>query len=663
MDDIFDILIKHVDEQRENQENTFFSHFEPWDRDVGLPQEYLELAKEDGVDFTAKNIIDTFGDVTKPSLFQTGILRSTATITATVSASQVGKSVSELIRLGCIITGEFPYALRYDKGYDTGIPRVITKENVERFGRRDARTGEIIDHKWWADEKNKVPVRHDPLEWNCGNIIGAGKFPEGLVAPDGCRIWIGTTRKAYTEMWKPKTDIYTPESCVFPRHFVDTSKGNKGYSAINDMIHWVRGITTSFITYESGATKFEAARLHRVVFDEEPPKREIFDAALPRAETISVITTPYRGITWLKNVLDADIGIGKDDKEIFHCTSFDSPYLNPERVKKLRNLSPPHERASRIWGIPVVQNKATPVFNSLKLNIWMQNHKPEYNLGVFIAGNLYDTITPSSTSTLPSLMETPVKLAPSDEEDLRYAWRIYEHPKKGEAYVVTADVAGGVEDIDDAGFGRVASKDWGAGMILRKPNKAKGEKWPQPVAQIRSTLPDIEFARVCVLACRHYNNASLAPEGARMSGANAAFINEVKDWPYWYMHGSEMWSVKKAQVKKGFDTNSSTRDALFSLIRDWEESFASDEKPNYVDDELLNELAGCIYTAKGRPDHDKGGKTDLTMAFGIGLYVLMNHPEQFKCNAVEEEEKESWLDRLRVKDRDEEEMWAWSRFR
>ena len=658
MDNVFDILIKHVDESGANRDVSPYMAFEPWDREKGLTQEQVDLAREDGVDFNSPNIRKMFGDVMQPSLFQTAILNATSRISITCAATQTGKSFPELIRLACIISGEFPYSLRYDRGVDTGIPRQVTEQNIYRFGRRDASTGEIIDH----DPSAIREYRNGNREWNCGNIMGAGKFNQDLVAPEGCRIWVGTTRRAYIEMWQPKTNIYTPESCIIPRHFIDVTRGNKGYSAINDMIHWTRGITMSFITYESGATKFEAARVHRIVFDEEPPKREIFDAAVPRADSIAVITTPYNGITWLKSVIDTDVG--KDDyKSIFHCTSFDSPDLNHERVMQDRAFAPPHERAARIWGIPVSQSKATPVFNTLKLNIWMQNHKPEYHLGRFEASQVYDRIMPSDVSRLPSLMETDVKLSAAHEEDLRYVWRIYETPRAGVPYLLCADVAGGVELAEDAGIGRQSAKDWGAAIIMRPPDRAKGEKWPQPVAQIRSTVPDIEFARMNLLAARHYNNAVLAPEGARMSGANAAYINEIKDWPWWYMHNTQMWSMKKAQTKKGFDTNPTTREALFSLIRDWEESFDAENRPNYFDECLLKELAEAIYNQKGRPDHPKGGKNDLTIAFGIGLYVFKNHPEQVTCNSYDSHE-ETWLDRLvRRPEADRDDFYSWGGLR
>jgi len=382
-------------------------------------------------------------------------------------------------------------------------------------------------------------------------------------------------------MWKQKTDIHDPHKCVFPKHFINQTRGSKGYlGQPRNMIYFNRGIDLTFITYESGSRKYEAAGVFHCVFDEEPPNREIFSAVIPRVKSLAVITTPYLGITWLREVMDTSTGLATNYKRIFHATSFDSPYVDHERTKIDRNFAPPHERAARIWGIPVTQNRATPVFNSLKLNIWMQNHKPEYSLGRFEAGGVYDKIVPGNTSRLPSLMETKVTLGKAYEEDLRYVWRIYEHPKPDTAYIISADVAGGVEVAEDAGLGKTSSKDWGAAMIMRKPDIAKGEKWPQPVAQIRSTLLDVEFARMCLLAARHYNNASLAPEGARMSGANAAFINEIKDWPYWYMHNTEMWSMRKAQTKKGFDTNITTRDALFSLLRDWEESFTADQRPN-----------------------------------------------------------------------------------
>ena len=40
-----------------------------------------------------------------------------------------------------------------------------------------------------------------------------------------------------------------------------------------------------------------------------------------------------------------------------------------------------------------------------------------------------------------------------------------------------------------------------------------------------------------------------------------------------------------------------------------------------------------------------GKKNDLTIAFGIGMYVLINHPEQFRCNAREQESGPTWLER------------------
>ena len=128
--------------------------------------------------------------------------------------------------------------------------------------------------------------------------------------------------------------------------------------------------------------------------------------------------------------------------------------------------------------------------------------------------------------------------------------------------------------------------------------------------------------------------------------------------------GTEMWSMRKAQQKKGFDTNTTTRDALFSLIRDWEETWTNDEEPNYVDDCLLDELAAAIFNKRGRPDHPVGGKNDLTIAFGIGLYVFKNCPEQVKCHSdADPDEEESWLDRLKAKPDEWDGFYKWASFR
>lgn len=227
--DPIDILIKQVDDHNQNVEFHPYTMFEAWDCNE-RPQWQIDLAKKDGVDLLATEHLKIYGAT--PHKFQSGIVYSEALLNLTIAGSQTGKSHAELIRDVATATGEFPYSMRYDKGVDTGIPRTVNADNIRRFGRIDAVTGSVLD----GDVKKLADWIRGDREWNCGNIIGTGKMPERMIAPDGAKYWIGTTRRAYIEMWLPSLNIHAKENCIIPPHFIDVGRGNKGYSAINQKI-------------------------------------------------------------------------------------------------------------------------------------------------------------------------------------------------------------------------------------------------------------------------------------------------------------------------------------------------------------------------------------------------------------------------------------------
>lgn len=651
MNDIFDILVKTIDSHKEQSTTSRFYDYEPWDL-AERPQWQVDLAKEDGVDLLADEHIKLFGST--PGLFQTGIILSEKKLTMTIAASQTGKSYPELMRLIMAASGEVPYSFRYERGVDTGIPRAVNVENIRRWGRRDAATGKVIDY----DETKIKEYLAGGREWGCGTIIGAGKFPDHMVAPDGAKFWIGTTRRAYIEMWLPKLNIENKESCIIPAHMVDTRRGNKGYSAINQMIHLKRGVDVSFITYESGPIKFEARRVFRIALDEEPPNREIFAAAMSHCETMSIITTPYRGVTWLKDILENKL----ESKEIFHCTQYDSPYQVKSSVDAERASYLPHQRAARCWGVPVVQNEDRPFFHPLKINLWMQRFKPRYDLMRFSPATRYHTIKRDLEGGMVSLMDVDVIAEPAESEDQQYTWRVYERVEKGAAYALVADPAEGDEIPEDAG-------DSAAAIVIRLPKTRPDgtkEEWPQPVAVIRSTLLCEQFADVCMHVARYYNNATLAPESYRRAAWNAIFYQKTKDYPYWYYHETERWSNRKRRGTPGFDTNAKTRDVIFKKVQEWEDSFTEDHPPNFIDHMLLEEMAGCILNKKGRPDHVTRGKLDLTVCWGIGLYIMTETPGVFKDNSKDDEqdEEETFLGRIRrAQEPETDGFYEWARFR
>lgn len=649
--DLINILVKHVEDHNQLVSDHSYFMFECWDVAKRSPEQ-IELAKKDGVDLLAQEHIRIYGS--DPHLFQSGIIYNNAKLSLTIAGSQTGKSRAELIRNIATATGEFPYSMRYDHGVDTSIPRLITEENIRRYGRRDAVTGVVIDY----DVKKLVDWKRGDREWNCGNIIGTGKLDTTMVATDGAKYWIGTTRRAYIEMWLPALNIHAKENCIIPPHFIDHTRGNKGYSAINQMVHFTRGIDFSFITYESGAVKFEAKKVFRIALDEEPPNREIFTAALTHCDSLAIITTPYKGITWLKEIIDKPM----DGKVIWHCTQYDSPYQDKANVNAQRDATLPHERAARVWGIPVAQIEERPYFNSFKINMWMQRQRTTARIGRFASKQRYIGIVPTGETSLPSLTEVDMELLFTNQEDQQHTWRIFEEVQPNESYALIADPAEGDEIPEDAG-------DSAAAIVVKKPKdrtvddiRNNRKNWPVPVAVIRSTLLCEQFAEMCLLACRYYNNATLAPESHRRGSWNALFYAKTKQWPYWYYHETEKWSTRKRRSTPGFDTNAGTRDIIFKKIKEWEDYYTEDVPPPFYDDRLFEEMASCILNKKGRPDHATKKSLDLTVCWGIALHILDDAPEQFKCNIKKQDEEEVWLDRFKTK-KEADAFYNWNTFR
>jgi hypothetical protein len=125
----------------------------------------------------------------------------------------------------------------------------------------------------------------------------------------------------------------------------------------------------------------------------------------------------------------------------------------------------------------------------------------------------------------------------------------------------------------------------------------------------------------------------------------ATMANELKDWPYWYMHTSIQDSTGNAREKKGFDTTSKSRDTIFDLIKDWVLEFPEDKYPYIPDEPLLLELAQAIVSktpgGKQRCDHTEQGTLDSTICFGIILYIFKFASDQIRCNLIEMKEKKT----------------------
>ena len=607
--EIFSRVADHIRDSAEDMHVDHpFYHFEPWD----VEKRSLEIrakALEDGADIYSPEFVSVFGE--DPHPFQTGFFMSTKRIRFIIGGSQIGKSVNPLMESMIMISGEIPYSMRYEAGVDTGIKRAVTEENISRFGRRDSSTGELIDY-------NARALRPDKWkEWDCGNIIGVGLYPQEKISPPGKQIWIATIAESIKKFWWPK--LADPDKRVIPAEFIDTSKSNKGYNISQNIVHCIRGMTIFVLSFEQGHIKFESEKAHAVVEDEETPNNELFASAQEHAKYITVAMTPLKGLTWSRDIV-FNLNI---DADRFHATQYDSPYQDKTDIDRRRTTYELWIRQSRCWALYAEQT-GEPYFDRNKLNAWATNYNMHYDLVTFSPrGQWFRMRGDQRISPLPGLIDTPVHKSPANsDEEATTAWRMYEDRQLGEGYALSADAAEGAENPEEAG-------NVNAAIIMRLPNIK--ETHARIVCSIRSTLPTKAFAKVCAYALRYYNNALLASESG-IGADNKAFELEVEDWPYWYMSTVTRDATGTPRQKRGFSMKSNQRDAIFKEIESYIGEFDKDEYPHIPDQPLLKELAAAVKGKKGRCDHVKRGSLDSAICYGILLHIIKHDPDQIKCN-------------------------------
>lgn len=620
---VFDDLANTVDKYNERATNFDpFFFFEPWD--CSAPdQDVIEKAAEDGVDLINGDIIRLAGNY--PRLFQSGMLLSKAPVSVAQGGSQIGKTISPLIESAIMVSHQLPFSLRYERGVKTEIKRQISKQNVSRFGRFDSRTGTFID--------KDADARFDPESWDCGFITGAGIYPKEKFAPPGSQIWIGTLAESVKTTWWPKI-AGDGKQRIFPVQFVDKTKGNDGANEGKLVVHCINDCRILIKTYEQKHTKFESEKAWMVVYDEEPTSKSIFVSGLEHGEYHRMSFTPLSGITWSKEAI-----FNKENKyEFYHATQYDSPYQDRRKINTRRSGYQPWERQSRIWGIHSEQS-GDPFFDRRKVNLWTQKFTYPHGLFEFRpTGNYYKMVSMSNITDVPGLMDVGVSRTSAKEYNERSVWKVYEDRKKGAAYVVAVDCAEGSEDASQA-------QDRNSAVIGRQDEDS--EK-PVVVATLKSTLPTLAFARCVSYAMRYYNNALLASERG-IGKDNEAFGQELDDYPYWFWYTTVNDKTNKANQRKGFCTTGQSREYIFELIRDWVDEHGDNDDPMLKDDILMKEIAGAVIGktkggTKSRCDHTRDGSLDMTVAFGILLYIFDKCQDQIRCNSYEDYDKrESYI--------------------
>lgn len=556
----------------EGSEDSDFNLFEPFDveqRELWL----IEKAAQHDVQLAL-----TGGP------FQIGLLMDkteTPGYTMTLAGSQCGKSRALLIEAIIMAGGQVPISMRFDKGVDTGVPRKVNEENIKRFGLREDGT--------------------------CGNVIGVGKYPLEKIPPPntGAQIWIASYREVKEKMWKNRLEE------LIPKYLLNRNKGVDGWSEKLQVFHFDSGATIRLITYEQQYKKAEGEMAWMVVLDEEPPDRQYFISALEHCKYLRLCFSPINGLNW--SYYDSYLPAIKDPNgrvKIFHCTQFDSPYQDAEKVNAKIKHYKPYEIKARVYG-HFSDMAGKPYYNFELTEKFKKDYMPRHRMARILPMAKVDTVNDA--------LHIKIREEPADNE-APDVWEIYEAYNERGAYWLTADVAVGNEDPDLA-------QNSSAAYVRRLP--FEGEKDPMMVASLHSTVRNVEFAWLCLYAACYYNFALMAPETG-VSADGAVFVTTISGYPFIYRHISTNDKTRRLQEKFGFDTKNATRKYAFDLVGTWLYDHIDNCKIYHY--QLLKELNECITGKGGRPDHPERGSTDCIMAFGISEYVYALAKTQIRNN-------------------------------
>ena len=630
-----------------------FWGFEPFD--LGVPtQDVVDKAEEDGVDLLGDVAAQLAGPY--PRQFQSGAILSKKPTACLLASTQTGKSYAAQALIGASVSRQPPFSLRYEKGVDTGIKRQVSPLNINRFGRIDIRTGTVIDHN--------IHAEIDSQSWTCGNIMGAGIFPEELYVPDGEQLWVGTLARSIDTLWWP---IFagTNAQRFLPAEFLDKSKGNGGTNSKKLCIHCPNDVTLFVKSYDADFKTFETVTAHLIVYDEEPLKVGHYLSGEGHSVYQRFFFTALNGLSFTQSLFFGCVdeaaknrakehGVGvydREDFDFFQASRYESPYVDPAAREIHRKSQPRHGRVQKVWG-RYGEHTGNPFFDRSKIEYWRERFCASHRKVRLMPKSAYDGIVQQYGRSLPCLMDVGIaemKPAPK-EDDLRTVFRVYENPKPGVGYLWLADLAEGAVDPKE-------SQDFNFGIMVRAPtpddnfeNPAHYD-YPVVVATIRSTLQTIAFAHYTSLALRWYNNAVLAPERGHGKD-NEAYGTTLDDWPYWYFFNATSDKTQKSRPKKGFDTNAGTRDNMLLQVRTWLDEFDKDEDPLIKDSWLYDELAGAVLketrNGKKRCDHPRNGYLDGVICLAIATYIFNESPDVIVCNYVEPEKRsgQTFLERM-----------------
>jgi len=559
------------DELYEGKEITLFNFFEPFD--IGeRPDWLLQKAKEDSIELSKDG-----GE------FQTGtLLDAEHFIALNIAGHQVGKSIIGVIEAWIMATGVVPIALRYEKGVDTGVQRVVSPENIARFGLQEDGT--------------------------CGNIIGAGIYPKEKIPPPGtAQIWIGTFKEVREKFWLPKMREWMPSNVL------DEKRGVGGYSEKKSTFFCNNGNIISFFSFEQDYRRVQGITAWMMILDEEPDDRRFYTASVDHCNFLRMYYTPINGMSWSYRDIYLPVQRGEMKRAVIrHCTQYDSPYRTKERVETSRSLFKPYEIKAQIWGI----------FSEMEGKPYYKFEITRKLLTNYISRHTYATIRALvKTDSVRETLATKMMFQMAEEQDVD-TWEIYEEYKKNGTYWLSADIAEGSEKPEEA-------QDKSAAYVRRLPMADEDETEPTMVAALHTSMRNIEFAWSCLYAAIYYNYCLMAPEARGEDGG--VFIATVYGYPFLYRHVVISDATRRQKEIYGFDTTVRTRKIMFDMVGTW--IYDHIDNPRIYHKALLEEVHGCIVGKKGRPDHPEHGATDCIVAFAISEYVRNTARTQIQNNS------------------------------
>jgi phage terminase large subunit-like protein len=129
----------------------------------------------------------------------------------------------------------------------------------------------------------------------------------------------------------------------------------RAYDKQTRILRFKNGSWFQFMTYEQDVDKLQGAALHRVHYDEEPPKahrNECIMRLIDYAGEELCTMTPTAGMTWMYTDVYEPYqkGIGVDDTLIIEVDMDDNPHLDEKTKKRALAALPEAERRARKAG-------------------------------------------------------------------------------------------------------------------------------------------------------------------------------------------------------------------------------------------------------------------------------------------------------------------------